>query len=709
MIVVAVATNLLFGACNGKIDRKAVVQRHVVHISAIDTLGSLTVGNGKFAFTADFTGLQSFFSLYENGIPLGTQSEWGWHVFPDTAGYQYHESLVNYPFHGRQVAYAVQKHASPRKRDAAVYFRQNPHRLHLGIVGLDLFNDDGEVVTPDDISGISQTLNPWTGEIRSSFSVHGVPVHVVTYAHPELDLIASSVESPLIEKGALRIKLQFPYPTGQHTDTGCDWSKSERHRSALRGDETRATINRQLDSTSYAVEVSWQGNGEILEHQSHFFYLIPSKENSTFSFSVLYSPMETHDVVPDFNTTAMESRRSWKMFWESGGAVDFSESTDERAFELERRVILSQYLTRAQCAGNYPPQETGLTYNSWHGKFHLEMVWWHGVHYALWGRTDLLERSLGYYKSIEKNARITAHQQGFAGVRWPKMTSITGRDSPSDVGSFLIWQQPHVIYLAELCYRDGNKEEILTTYADIVFATADFMASYAHYDSAEDRYTLGPALIPAQERFPPSGTINPPFELVYWHWGLKTAQAWRERLGLARRAEWDDILETLSPLTQSNGLYLAAESAPDSYTNPRYMTDHPMVIGTYGLLPPPDYGNLQIDSATMRRTFDHVWRHWQWEETWGWDFPMTAMAATRLGMPDRAVDALFMDVKTNTYLVNGHNYQDERLRLYLPGNGALLTAVAMMCAGTNQQHRPTPGFPDNGKWKVKWEDLRKID
>lgn len=40
-----------------------------------------------------------------------------------------------------------------------------------------------------------------------------------------------------------------------------------------------------------------------------------------------------------------------------------------------------------------------------------------------------------------------------------------------------------------------------------------------------------------------------------------------------------------------------------------------------------------------------------------------------------------MHQQKNTYLVSGHNYQDARLRLYLPGNGGLLMAVAMMCAG----------------------------
>jgi len=67
-----------------------------------------------------------------------------------------------------------------------------------------------------------------------------------------------------------------------------------------------------------------------------------------------------------------------------------------------------------------------------------------------------------------------------------------------------------------------------------------------------------------------------------------------------------------------------------------------------------------------------------------------------------------MPIKTNTYLINGHNYQDDRLRLYLPGNGGLLAAVAMMCAGYDQSAAPLPGIPKDGSWKVRWEGLKKM-
>ena len=73
-----------------------------------------------------------------------------------------------------------------------------------------------------------------------------------------------------------------------------------------------------------------------------------------------------------------------------------------------------------------------------------------------------------------------------------------------------------------------------------------------------------------------------------------------------------------------------------------------------------------------------------------------------------AMDALFMPIQTNTYLINGHNYQDERLTIYLPGNGGLLSAVAMMCAGYDGCTINNPGFPKDGSWKVKWEGMKKI-
>ena len=689
-----------------KIDRKTLVRRHNVKNDQFDTLCSLTVGNGSFAFTVDATGLQTFPERYNNGISLGTQSEWGWHSFPNNAGSRYEETLMEFNYHGRMIPYDVQM-KEPEKSVAAVnYFRQNPHRLHLGTIGLELKTADGKLVTPSDIKDLHQELDLWEGVIRSRFNVNGEKVEVITCCSQEKDMIATEITSALIDKGLLSVKIRFPYPSGGGMDSGCDWSVPEKHETKIvESSHGRAVIQHRLDTTTYYTEVQWGENGSLSNSAAHVFEIKDSKGEKKLSFSACFStkaPVKSD--ISTFKSILQNSQTGWKKFWMSGGAVDFSGSTDPRAHELERRVILSQYLTKVQCAGSYPPQETGLTFNSWYGKAHLEMHWWHGVHFALWNRIDLLEKSLNWYKEISAEAHKIAERQGFKGVRWPKMVGLNGLDSPSSVGSFLIWQQPHLIYFAELCYRNHRDTITLNKYANLVFETADFMSSFAHYDKKTDRYILGPPMIPAQECFDPKVTFNPPFELAYWYWGLTTAQQWRKRLGLPPKKEWAEVLKKLSVPAQSKGIYLATESTPDSYTNPRFTTDHPAVLGAFGYLP----GSPLVDTLTMKKTFDYIWDNWQWKKTWGWDFPLTAMTATRLEMPEKAIDALFMEIEKNTYLKNGHNYQDKRLRLYLPGNGGLLSAVAMMCAGYDGSATNLPGFPKDGKWTVRWENLSRM-
>jgi hypothetical protein len=48
------------------------------------------------------------------------------------------------------------------------------------------------------------------------------------------------------------------------------------------------------------------------------------------------------------------------------------------------------------------------------------------------------------------------------------------------------------------------------------------------------------------------------------------------------------------------------------------------------------------------------------------------------------------------------------LTIYLPGNGALLYAAAMMAAGWDgAPDVHAPGFPRNGRWTERWEGLRR--
>ena len=110
------------------------------------------------------------------------------------------------------------------------------------------------------------------------------------------------------------------------------------------------------------------------------------------------------------------------------------------AAELERRVVLSQYSQRSSVR-DLPPQETGLTCNSWAASS-MEMHWWHAAQYLLWNRTHLRAQPLVVSVDSPKGERACNDQdtQG----RWPKMGS-EGDQSLSPSLRFS-WQQPHPIF-----------------------------------------------------------------------------------------------------------------------------------------------------------------------------------------------------------------------------------------------------------------------
>ncbi|MFB3828189.1 MAG: glycoside hydrolase family 65 [Bryobacteraceae bacterium] len=645
----------------GTIERRALVRRHNPVLPALDPRSPLSVGNGEFAFSADITGLQTFPALYQRAMPLCTQSQWGWHSAPGTETF---EDLRLEPFdtYGRAVGYPT---SAAGQKERFAYLRENPHRLHLGRIGLRLAG------VP---SGIKQELDLWSGVLRSRFEGGSTEV----CCHPQLDMVAARVDCPASD-GVL-----FEFPYGSSAMHAADWNSPGKHRTTIVSqDAGGALLRRELDGSRYYAAIR---GGRVTREGPHTFVLRAT------SFVCLFAKEAPHAPLPTVEESFAASSRHWERFWSTGGAIDLSESTDPHARELERRIVLSQYLTAIQCAGSLPPQETGLTCNSWYGKFHLEMHWWHAAHFVLWDRAPLVERSLGYYSAILPRARETARRQGCTGARWPKMTDPRGIESPSGVGPLLIWQQPHPIAFAELVYAVKPTRETLERYRDVVFETAEFMASFAVYDEKRARYVLGPPVIPAQENHPPRETWNPTFELEYWDYGLAAAARWRQRLGMQPEPRWERVRRHLSGLPVKDGLYLAHENCPQTFTERN--RDHPSMLGALGVLP-----GAKVDRETMRRTLRKVFECWRWPDTWGWDYPMIAMTAARLGEPELAIRALLMDTPKNVWLPNGHNYQRPNLPLYLPGNGGLLTATAMMAAAWR-------GFPAG--WTARWEGLRPV-
>ena len=649
-----------------KIDRKAVVTRHNPEIREGNLRGPMQVGNGEFAFGFDISGMQTF------SDNANTMSNWGWYRFPLPQGQRPEDFRgAEWEAQGRMVRYDIPNPEQGALRDWMV---RNPQRINLGRIGLVLIKDDGSRAGIGDLTDPVQRLDLWTGTATSRYSIDGREVVVTTVGHPEKDAVAVRIESEKVADGTVGISLRFPFPSNTEFGSAADWDSPGRHLTELSPGTHMASFHRQLDDTNYDVHVQWDAGAVLRRTQEHCYELIPATDAREISFVVCFDKIVGNAAVPTFAQTRSASARHWREFWEGGGAIDLSGSSDSRWRELERRGVLSQYVMAVNEAGSLPPQESGLVNNGWYGKYHHEMIWWHCTHYALWGRWKMASGMMEVFADNLATYRRKAAMQGYDGARWPKtIGDHAWWEWPLETTALLIWQQPHPIFYAELEYRQHPTRETLEKWRDVVFETADFMASYAHYDAAADRYVLGYPLQVVGENADPRTTINPTFELSYWLTGLRIAGLWRERLGLPAKAEYGRVCDKLSPLPVQQGVYVSWENIDGMWT--RYNWEHPALIGAYGMLPGDG-----VDIPTMERTLMKVHREWKLHETWGWDFPMLAMCAARLGKPEMAVDYL-LDYPAFDFDACGLVGGGRAPFPYFPGNGGLLYAVAMMAAG----------------------------
>ncbi|MGO1408079.1 MAG: hypothetical protein ACTHV2_06765 [Brachybacterium sp.] len=679
------------------IDRRALVSRHdPVLRDGSDAV--LSVGNGSFAVGVDRTGTQTFSGPGSEETRLNILAEWGWHTSPDAPPTSWESLLRTYLTHRGPASYLDLDGPGGTEDPgpAAAWYRENPHKVSLLRCTL---VDRRTGRTPEDaeIEDTEQQLDLWRGTIRSRFRFRGRACEVLTTADPHHDALALRLDAP-----GLDLVLTFPYGTGAW-DRASDWDRPEAHRTAVEGSRVR----RDLDDLSYDVAV----HGASLSQPAAHTVAVGHPAEALDGHTPLDVVLQLHPrTAPEIALSGRADPGSlaegltgpqvraraaafWAAHWEGTGALDLGEAEDPRAAELERRAVLSRYLQRVHAAGTMPPAETGLLANSWRGKFHLEMHWWHAAHFALWGDAPSLRRSVDFYAAALPVARATATRQHCRGARWPKQIGPDLRESPSDIGPFLIWQQPHPIHLAELLRRADPSSSTEPMLQEIVEETALCLVDLLREDP--DGLGIGPPVIGAQERHVDERARlhDPAFELSYAAWALRIADRWRHLRGDRTAGELTAIARRIhAPLTAQGRLStFRGERAMDR-------SDHPSHLLAYGMVPPT--GTVPAQAAHL--ALDDVLADWDWDSTWGWDYPALAMTATRLGRPETAVEALLLPTVKNRVDAAGHFPQREGLPAYLPANGGTLIALALMTAGWDEGPA-APGLPT--QWGARSEGI----
>ncbi|TFK36258.1 Six-hairpin glycosidase-like protein [Crucibulum laeve] len=706
MKVVILTALYLTAVCHAVINRQAIVSRYnpVRNASSLST--PMQVGNGNFAFGADVTGLQTF-------QPFGILSSWGWKNDSLPAG-KTQQDILNYKGvswlnHGRPVEYDFGG-GNPIEQ----WLISSPNRVNLGRVGLMFWTKGGDVQTVDenDLTAVGQELDLWAGKITSRFEFEGNAVTVEVASAQDSDTIGIIVNSGLLGNGRIGLFLDFPWNDGSAKFSAPfvgNWNATANHTTTLNtkvGGSVQAEITHKLDAATFLTSVGGdRASVARLSPAAHRYSVRPIGKSSTLSLAVAFGKNKITAVSRPLDVF-QSSAQTWKDYWTKSGFVDvLTGSTDTRANELQRRIILSRYLMRVNEAGDTPPQESGLVNNGWYGKFHMEMFFWHSAHWGLWSNWDLLQRSSSVYSRFLPSSIHRAQvQQGWsAGARWPKMTDPSGRSAPGEINNLLIWQQPHPLIFAQYEYRAFPTNQTLAKWEAVVEATADWMAAFAWKNTSTGVYDLGPPMYVVSEDTSPNVTMNSAFELAYWRLGLSIAEGWMEALGKEVPKIWTDVKEGLAQLPVDNGTYAVYEGIESNFwTDPAYTSDHPALVGLHGWLPPTD----GLDVGVAKATAEKVWTHWNVTDFWGWDFPMLAMSAARNGDPSKAVDWLLDPL----FLFDDVGMPVGGVRVptpYFPGAGALLYSVAMMAAGWDGSQTTAPGFPKDG-WNVRVEGISKV-
>ena len=192
------------------------------------------------------------------------------------------------------------------------------------------------------------------------------------------------------------------------------------------------------------------------------------------------------------------------------------------------------------------------------------------------------------------------------------------------------------------------------------------------------------------------------------------AAQWNKRRGLPANDDWGEIYAKLdaaplvsSPWNASQQLYTLHAACKNLYAGRTegcaQRSDHPGHLMAFGSINGGEHG---IDAGIMNATFEATTKVWDLEHGYyGTDPHLVAITAARLGRGEDALHYALLDSDENRFSVMGHQLNFGKVSGYLPGNGALLHAVAAMAAGF-EGGAAAPGFPQD--WRVAHEGLVRL-
>lgn len=588
--------------------KKSDIIKYNLKFNHIDSKNPVTIGNGDFAITLDQTGTQSLYETYKD-IPLSTMSNKNWF-------------------------YKDKKNIKPSYVDGKAYMlfnldndpnyqinRQYPFKYSFMQI---LLYDNDKLIDINNIKDVKQELDLYKGIVTSSFNYKEKINKTISFIYQDHDEFNFKLQSD-----NLNLALKFNYPSYTKNGYRLDILPN------VLVKEDRITLLYD-DKNSLSFKLKSSSNYQIVENTLIF-------DDNNVYFSLALDEIKEGKLLDEF----------WKC--DNGIIIDNE--------ELVKKMVLSKYLLHVNSTGIYPPQESGLTYNCWNSKFHLEM---HLIH-SLWNiynnHVGDLVKSFDYYLSIMPSSLKRASLNGYKGLRFPKMTGPDGEDSPSNIGPLLIWQAPHILFMLQEIYYLYNKENIIKKYEPLISGTIDFMISFLTLK--DSKYQMLDPLLEACESIPLDRCQNPSFELEYWRYTLERQPKIDTVLYGHQRYDYLDITSKIITPKEDDGIYLKTYGVIDKYD---LYKDHP----TEGFLM-SFFKSKIVDKEKMVKTIDYILKNMDLSSYWGWDFPFLGLSLLNCGEIEKSIEVTQLNTINNQHLYNGYNTSPrDDLKAYLPGNGAFL-------------------------------------
>lgn len=588
--------------------KKSDIIKYNLKFNHIDSKNPVIIGNGDFAITLDQTGTQSLYEIYKD-IPLSTMSNKNWF-------------------------YKDKKDIKPSYVDGKAYMlfnldndpnyqinRQYPFKYSFMQI---LLYDNDKLIDINNIKDVKQELDLYKGIVTSSFNYKEKINKTTSFIYQDHDEFNFKLQSD-----NLNLALKFNYPSYTKNGYRLDILPN------VLVKEDRITLLYD-DKNSLSFKLKSSSNYQIVENTLIF-------DDNNVSFSLALDEIKEGKLLDEF----------WKC--DNGIIIDNE--------ELVKKMVLSKYLLHVNSTGIYPPQESGLTYNCWNSKFHLEM---HLIH-SLWNiynnHVGDLVKSFDYYLTIMPSSLKRASLNGYKGLRFPKMTGPDGEDSPSNIGPLLIWQAPHILFMLQEIYYLYNKENIIKKYEPLISGTIDFMISFLTLK--DSKYQMFDPLLEACESIPLDRCQNPSFELEYWRYTLERQPKIDTVLYGHQRYDYLDITSKIITPKEDDGIYLKTYGVIDKYD---LYKDHP----TEGFLM-SFFKSKIVDKEKMVKTIDYILKNMDLSSYWGWDFPFLGLSLLNCGEIEKSIEVTQLNTINNQYLYNGYNTSPrDDLKAYLPGNGAFL-------------------------------------